>query len=68
MVNRHERGEQDQVIIHPYVEEVQAPKLDIGAESEANMMIVHLKPDKADHDAQKDPTWRTNRWCLEMGV
>jgi hypothetical protein len=53
MVDQHRRGEQDQVVIHPHVEEVQAPKLDMGAQSEANTTIGHPKPDKADRNAQK---------------
>jgi hypothetical protein len=51
MVDRHGMGEQDQVVIHPHAKEVQAPKPDMGAQSEANAMISHLKPDKADSDA-----------------
>jgi hypothetical protein len=51
MVNRHKRGELDQVVIHPHVEEVQAPKPDMGTQSEANVMIGHPKLDKADRDA-----------------
>jgi hypothetical protein len=37
----------------------------MGAQSEANAMIGHPKPDKVDHDAQKAPTWCANRRCLE---
>jgi hypothetical protein len=40
----------------------------MGAQSEANVMIGHLKPDKADRDVQKVPTWRANCQCLETGV
>jgi hypothetical protein len=65
MVDRHGRGELDQVVIHPHTEEVQASKPDMGAWSEVDSMIGHLKPDKADRDTQKAPTWRANYRCLE---
>jgi hypothetical protein len=51
MVDRHGRGELDQVVIYPHAEEVQAPKPDMGAWSEANAMIDHPKPNKAYRDA-----------------
>jgi hypothetical protein len=38
-------------VIYPHVEEVQAPKPDMGTQSEANAMIGHPKLDKADRDA-----------------
>jgi hypothetical protein len=55
MVDWHRRGELDQVVIHPRVEEVQASKSDMGARSEANTMFGHPRPYKADRDAQKFP-------------
>jgi hypothetical protein len=51
MVDRHGSGEQDQVVIHPHAKEVQAPKPGMGAQSEANAIFGHLKPNKADRDA-----------------
>jgi hypothetical protein len=56
MVDLHGRGELDQVVIHPRAEEVQAPKQDMGAPSEANTIFGHPKPDKVDRDEQKAPT------------
>jgi hypothetical protein len=55
-VNVDGRGKKDQIIVHSYAEEIQAPKPDIGAQSEANAMIGHQNPDKVDHDMQKAPT------------
>jgi hypothetical protein len=53
-------GEQDQVMIHPHAEKIQAPKPDMGAQSEASTVIGHLKPGEVDHDTQKSPTWRAD--------
>jgi hypothetical protein len=39
-------------VIHPRAEKIQAPKPDVGAQSEANAVIGHPKPDEADRDAQ----------------
>jgi hypothetical protein len=44
------KGEQDQVMIHPHAEKIQAPKPNMGAQSEANTVIGHLKPGKVDRD------------------
>jgi hypothetical protein len=38
-------------MIHSRAEEVQAPKPDMGAQSEASVMFGHPKPYKVDRDA-----------------
>jgi hypothetical protein len=42
-------------MIHPRAEEIQTPKLDMGAQSEADAVIGHPRPSEADHDVQKSP-------------
>jgi hypothetical protein len=41
MVDRHSMGELDQVVIHSRAEEVQAPKLDMEAQSEVDVGVGH---------------------------
>jgi hypothetical protein len=53
-------------VVDSCAEEVQAPKMDVGGQGEANATISHPRPSENDRDTQKASTWRANYQCLEQ--